>query len=257
MERIKVLVVEDEVVIARSIISMIEKMGYECIGTAMRATKALEIALEKEPDVALLDINLKGEETGIWLANELKEKLNIPYIFLTSLGDKKTIDDAKSTMPYGYLLKPVEAQNIFAAIEVALARFSTENVATKSNAEPVDASLSDSNQSETKPTLLIKDALFVKDEYQYIKIILSDIEYIKSNGNYVEIHGNGKKRVLKETLKSIESKLASDTFFQVHRSYIVNVMKIQSIGSTSIKVNKEEIPIVKEKRDMLLGMLSS
>lgn len=89
MDSIKVLVVEDELVIARSIVSMIEKMGYECVGTAIRATKALEIALEKKPDIALLDINLKGEETGIWLAHELKKKLNIPYVFLTSLGDKK------------------------------------------------------------------------------------------------------------------------------------------------------------------------
>lgn len=161
---------------------------------------------------------------------------------------------AKAAMPYGYLLKPVEAENIFATIEVALSRFSVENTSSK-NAESLVTSKSD--QPAKKPTLLIKDALFLKDEYQYVKIMLSDIEYIKSNGNYVEIHGNGKKKVLKETLKSIESKLPSDTFFQVHRSFIVNVSKIQSIGGASIKINEEEIPIVKEKKDLLLSMLAS
>lgn len=255
MEKVRVLVVEDEVIIAQSIISMIEKMGYECIGTAIRATKGLELAKALKPDIALLDINLKGEETGIWLAGELKRELNIPYVFLTSLGDKKTIEEATSTMPYGYLLKPVAQQSVYAAIETALARFSQENRTPAQKEATLSVSKSFDEREEEKPSLLIKDALFIKDEYQYVKIILSEIDYIKSDGNYIEIHSQGKKKVLKETLKNMETKLPADIFFQTHRSYLVNVEKIESIGGNSIKVNNEELPIVKERRDALLAYL--
>ena len=255
MEKVKVLVVEDEVIIAQSIISMIEKMGYECVGTAIRATKGLELAKTLKPDIALLDINLKGEETGIWLAGELKRELNIPYVFLTSLGDKKTIEEATSTMPYGYLLKPVAQQSVYAAIETALARFSQENRTPAQKEATLSVSKSFEEKEEEKPSMLIKDALFIKDEYQYVKIILSEIDYIKSDGNYIEIHSKGRKKVLKETLKNMEAKLPADIFFQIHRSYLVNVEKIESIGGNSIKVNNEELPIVKERRDALLAYL--
>ena len=255
MEKVRVLVVEDEVIIAQSIISMIEKMGYECVGTAIRATKGLELAKTLKPDIALLDINLKGEETGIWLAGELKRELNIPYVFLTSLGDKKTIEEATSTMPYGYLLKPVAQQSVYAAIETALARFSQENKTPAQKEATLSVSKSFDEKEEEKPSLLIKDALFIKDEYQYVKIILSEIDYIKSDGNYIEIHSQGKKKVLKETLKNMEAKLPTDIFFQTHRSYLVNVEKIESIGGNSIKINNEELPIVKERRDALLAYL--
>ncbi|WP_421978790.1 LytR/AlgR family response regulator transcription factor [Roseivirga seohaensis] len=255
MEKVRVLVVEDEVIIAQSIISMIEKMGYECVGTAIRATKGLELAKRLKPDIALLDINLKGEKTGIWLAGELKKELNIPYVFLTSLGDKKTIEEATSTMPYGYLLKPVAQQSVYAAIETALARFSQENRTPAQKEATLSVSKAHDEKEEEKPSLLIKDALFIKDEYQYVKIILSEIDYIKSDGNYIEIHSQGKKKVLKETLKNMETKLPADIFFQTHRSYLVNVEKIESIGGNSIKVNNEELPIVKERRDALLAYL--
>lgn len=241
MEKVKILVVEDEVITAHAIISMVEKMGYECVGTAIRAAKALEMAKALKPDLALLDITLKGEETGIWLAGELKKELDIPYIFLTSLGDKKSIEEATATMPYGYLLKPLEAQNLYAAIETALARFSHEN--------------NGKNQVEEAPALAIKDALFIKDEYQYVKITLSDIDYIKADGNYIEIHSKGNKKVLKETLKNMETKLPSEDFFQAHRSYLINVHRIESISGNSVKVGATEIPIVKQKRDELLNLL--
>lgn len=258
MEKVKVLVVEDEVIVAQSIISMIEKMGYECVGTAIRAKKALEIALEKKPDIALLDVQLKGEETGIWLAGELKKSLDIPFIFLTSFGDKKTIQEATATVPYGYLLKPVEQQNVYAAIETALAKFSSER-SDNIESENQDYDHEQTEQEETleKPSMVIKDALFIKDEYQYVKITLSDIDFIKSDGNYVELHGNGKKKVIKETLKNIESKLTENIFFQVHRSYVVNIRKIESIGSTSIRVNNADVPIVKQRKDVLLELLNT
>jgi DNA-binding LytR/AlgR family response regulator len=157
-------------------------------------------------------------------------------------------------MPYGYLLKPVQQQNVFAAIETALVRFSSEGKNKKNNDK---ASLEVENSKEAKDSLIIKDVLFIKDEYQYIKILLSEIDFIKSDGNYIAIYSSGKKRVLKETLKNIESKLINNMFFQVHRSFIVNVLKIDSIRSTKLVVGEHEIPIVKSKKDSLLELLNT
>lgn len=245
MEKVKVLVVEDEVVIAHSIISMIEKMGFECVGTAIRAKKGLEIAKEKKPDIALLDINLKGEENGIWLAQELKKSLDIPFIYLTSFGDQKTIEEAATTIPYGYILKPVEQQNIFAAITTALAKFKSEKeTGSGSDTAPIE-----------EPEA-VKNTIFVKDEYQYVKISLSEINYIKSDGNYIEIYGD-KKIVLKESLKNILAKLDASRFLQVHRSYVINIEKIDKIGGALVYINGAEIPLIKDKKDQLLNLFNT
>ena len=256
MEKVKVLVVEDETIIAESIISMIEKMGYEYIGTAIRAKEAFDIAKEKKPDIALLDIHLKGEKTGIWLAEQIKNELDIPYIFMTSFSDRQTIEQAVATLPYGYLVKPLKYHDIFAAIVTALAKFAEEKKSPATENSLDNPSSQSHTNSGDKTSLRIKDILFVKDEYQYVKITLTDIDYIKSDGNYVEIHCGDKMKVIKETLKNIEAKLDAFSFFQVHRSYIVNIRKIERIGGNSLLVNRMEIPIIKQKKDELLQLLN-
>lgn len=258
MEKIKVLIVEDEVIIAESIVRMVEKVGYSCVGRAIRAKKALEMAQELKPDVALLDIHLKGEENGIWLAKELKKCMDIPFIFMTSFGDKKTIEEATSTSPYGYLLKPVEQQNVHAAIETALARYAFEQLGYKPQLEDLNNIQSAPEiEHEQKQPMLMNDALFIKDEYQYLKVLIDEIDFIKADGNYIEVHSNGRKKVFRETLKSIEAKLSPQLFFQIHRSYLVNIKKITTIGSASIQVEKEEIPISRQRKELLLELLNT
>lgn len=243
MEGTRVLIVEDEVIVAQSIVSMVEKMGFESIGTAMRATKALEMARLHKPDIALLDIKLKGEETGIWLAERLKSELNIPFIYLTSHGDKRTVEEATSTTPYGYVLKPVDETSLFVTIKTAMSRFEAEQI-------------EHSEQPKMMEPEVVKESIFVKDEYQYVKISLSDITYIKSDGNYIEIH-DGQKRVLKETLKNILSKLDDSRFIQVHRSYVINIEKIDKIGSAMVFLGGVEIPLSKNKKDDLLKLFNT
>ncbi|UXX79534.1 response regulator transcription factor [Reichenbachiella carrageenanivorans] len=231
----KVLVVAVEVIIARSIVSKIEQMGFECVGTAIGTAEGLEMIKAEKPDIALLDVDLKGDQNGIELADQLKKELNIPTVFLTTQADQKKVSAAK-TMPYGYVPKSASAQDIFKVIQSAIAQFRTE-------------------KTESKRALLVKGSLFVKDEYRFVKLKWADMDYIKSDGNYVEIHGQGNRKVIKETLKNIEMKLPKDTFFKTHRSYLVNIEKIQSIGGTSIRVGEEELPIVKRRRDELLSLL--
>ncbi len=241
MTPLKIAIVEDEMITAESIKDMLEDLGYEVTGIYIRATKALEAILRDKPDLALLDINLKGEETGIWLAEELKMKYNIPYVFLTSYGDKATIEMATETNPYGYLLKPIEKQHLFASIEVAIKKFG------------------ELNAKEELPEFegaVLKDALFIKDEYLLVKVQFQDIHFVKANGNYLEVQTESKKHLIKGTLSSFLEILPRDIFFQSHRSYLLNIEKIEALGGNYVKMGKTDIPITPQNKEELMNQLN-
>ncbi|MEQ9232274.1 MAG: response regulator, partial [Cyclobacteriaceae bacterium] len=101
---LKIMIVEDEMITAESILDMLEDYGYEVTGIHIRAEAALQAIEKEKPDLALLDIHLKGEKTGIWLAEQIRSSHKIPYVFLTSYADKATIEQATETHPFGYLL---------------------------------------------------------------------------------------------------------------------------------------------------------
>ncbi len=234
MDKLKILIVEDEMIIAESVSDMLEDLGYEVMGIAIRAKRALEMIQSNPPDLALFDIRLKGEEDGIWLAGQLKDLPAFPFIFLTSYGDKATIDQAVAASPYGYLLKPVEKQHLYGAIEVALRRF-----AEKSNAE---------GESEG---IVINDCFFVKDDHQYTKVQISDIDYIKSDDNYLEIFCGNKKHLIRSTMKDFQEQLPKRDFVQTHRSYIVNLKKVEGFSAVQVNVSHHSVPVSKSFKDVL------
>ena len=245
MEQIKIYVVEDEIIMAETIIEMLIDLGYEVVGNASTAENGLKEIERHGPDIVLLDINLRGEKDGIWLGNQIKKTMNIPFIYLTSFADKDTILNATKSFPYGYLLKPIEKQNLFAGIEVALKKFSEENsIGVEDNLEE-DASFVNNN------------FLFVKDEYVYKKVSVFEILFVKANGNYIEIFTNEKKHMIKGTLKKFKDNLPESHFFQPHRSYIISLQKIESFGANSVKIQNHEIPIVKTQKDELQSILKT
>lgn len=122
MDKVKILIVEDETIIAMNLKETLRELGYDCCGTApnkCRTIKLLDSGIK--PDLILMDIYLKGPTTGIELADELKETLpNTPIIFLTANSESITIKEASKTSPYGYILKPYKKQALHAAVEIAL-----------------------------------------------------------------------------------------------------------------------------------------
>ena len=127
MTEISVLIVEDEPLIAEDIADSLLKMDYKVAGIAYSSDKALELLYSRQPDIVLLDIHIKGDQSGIDLGHVINDKYNIPFIYLTSFSDKGTVDEAKKTMPYGYVLKPFSEGELFTSLEVALYRFANEN----------------------------------------------------------------------------------------------------------------------------------
>lgn len=120
--RPKVVIVEDEVIVATQLRKRLETMGYTVPAIASSGRQALRTIAEVGPDVILMDIVLKGKMTGIEVAERTRAQFHIPVIFLTAYGDSETISQAKQTTPFGYLLKPFDSDTLRATIEIALYR---------------------------------------------------------------------------------------------------------------------------------------
>ena len=121
MAAVKVLIVEDEMIVARDLQGNLERMGYEVAGIAVSGRMAVKLATRTRPDVVLMDIGLKGEMDGIEAAEEIGGMLDVPVIFLTAHSDKHTFIRAKKTRPSGYIVKPFDAQKLQETIEATLA----------------------------------------------------------------------------------------------------------------------------------------
>ncbi|QIR39530.1 response regulator [Tolypothrix sp. PCC 7910] len=126
MVHVRVLIVEDEVIVARTIASQLSQLGYIVTGTASSGNVAIAKALETKPDIVLMDIILKGEMDGIAASSYIREQLDIPVIFLTAYGDANTLERAKITQPFGYIVKPFTIKDLQIAIEIALLKYQLE-----------------------------------------------------------------------------------------------------------------------------------
>ncbi|MBC7363719.1 MAG: HD domain-containing protein [Candidatus Aminicenantes bacterium] len=120
MRRARILIVEDENLVARDLYNMVRTMGYEVTAIAQNADEALKSVKEKKPDLALMDIVLKGNVDGISVASVLWEEYGIPVVYITSFADDLTFERAKLTEPFGYLIKPFEERELELTIETAL-----------------------------------------------------------------------------------------------------------------------------------------
>jgi PAS domain S-box-containing protein len=125
-EKIRILIVEDEAIVAEDLELAVTNIGYEVVGRAVSADAAVDKAVNLKPDLVLMDIVLRGEKNGIDASREIKEMVDIPVIFLTAYSDVGLIDKAKSTEPYAYLVKPFQERQLLASIETAIHKSGVE-----------------------------------------------------------------------------------------------------------------------------------
>ena len=126
MNTIKILVVEDEVIVAQDIAGRLKKMGYQVTATVASGEEAIEKASENKPDLVLMDIVLKGDMDGVTAAGKIQTKINVPTVFLTAYADETTLERAKITNPFGYIVKPFQQKELQVVIEIALLRHEIE-----------------------------------------------------------------------------------------------------------------------------------
>ncbi|MEA1984523.1 MAG: response regulator [Euryarchaeota archaeon] len=126
MKDTTILVVEDEAIVAMSIKKALEKDGYSVSSIATSGEEAIKKADLLYPDLVLMDILLKGDMDGIEAAGTIREKFDIPIIYLTAHTDEETLERAKATQPYGYISKPFKEEDLRANIEIALHKHENE-----------------------------------------------------------------------------------------------------------------------------------
>lgn len=141
----RLLVVEDEVLVARDIQARLQRMGYEVVGTVARGEDAVSTALAESPDLILMDINLKGEMDGIEAATQINEVRSVPVIYCTAYSNDEVLERAKITSPFGYVLKPFDNRELEINIEIALFKHQVEQdlAKTKQNLDATLANVSD------------------------------------------------------------------------------------------------------------------
>jgi len=126
MNPIKILVVEDEVIVAEDIGFRLKKLGYIVTATVASGEEAIEKVAENRPDLVLMDIVLKGNMDGVTAAEKIRNRVDIPIVFLTAYADDQTLQRAKLTNPFGYIIKPFQQNDLRVAIEIALHRHEIE-----------------------------------------------------------------------------------------------------------------------------------
>lgn len=118
----KVLIVEDESIVALDLSRRLTRLGYPVAGMAPSGKRALDLVAKTQPDIILMDIHIKGDQDGIEVANQINQLYHIPIIFLTAYSEDTTLARARETKPYGYILKPFSERELHVAIQIALER---------------------------------------------------------------------------------------------------------------------------------------
>lgn len=227
----KILIVEDEPIIADDIAMILERNGYEITEIVDNSLDAIDHLEKHQSDIALLDINIEGERDGIWLAGQINKHFQIPFLFLTSYYDENTLKRVQSTDPSGYIVKPFDEGDLAANIGLALLK-------------------SKVNEPESEA-----EKFFVRDKGELKAIHADEIIYAESDNNYTNIYTTERKFVVTHTLKSVEEKLQGKGFLRSHKSYLVNFKKVTSISEGYLFFEKIKIPIGRSYRDTLLKNL--
>lgn len=220
-----IFIIEDESLFSDMLQEIVEEMGHTVCGIADSAEEALKVFENTSPQLALIDINLKGEMNGLELGKWLKRLKDITIIYITSHTEQEYFDKAKKLSSFAFLQKPIDKVMLERTIDLA-SNFSAEK---------------NIKVSSTKD-----DFLILKQKSKYIKINQQEIDFIEADDKYCSIYlDNGSTLLDRNTLKNISLKLNDDFFAQSHRSFLVNLNKIKEINTQdfTLTINNNQIPM--------------
>lgn len=242
MSKIKILVVEDESIVAKDIQNTLIRLGYDVPATASNAVSAYQKLEEHKPDLVFLDIKLKGDIDGIQIAEKIKNSYDIPVIFLTSFVDKATLDRAKVTEPYGYIVKPFNESDLQTTVEMALYKFEKDQE-TKYNKERYENALLNLDEA-----IMILDinfgVTFLNPKAENIAGYGSETASGKDLFSIVKIENESHEAYTKPTLID---KISSDKVCEL-KNATVTFSRDQSVMKSDITLSP-----VRDEKDVLIG----
>lgn len=202
----RILIVEDEILIANLLKQIILDHGYECAGIAISYNKAVKFLIKYDIDAVLLDVNLYGDKSGVQIGKLLKYEYKIPFIYLTSHTDAETISEIMLTGPVAYLVKPIQNAALTTTLDLLFAN----------------------GIQHTNNLFDLKDGTTV------YRIDLTKLQYIKSDGNYLEVHLSPEKKVIRSSISKIIETLPLSTLFQINRRIAINPKFISEIKGSQL-----------------------
>ncbi len=250
MQQLKVLIIEDDEIIAQDIKELLMDWQYMVIGNATNAIDGLALFQDKKPDIALVDVQLNGKADGIDLVEQFNQLGRIPVIFLTGSSDSQTVERAKKALPSAYLLKPFDERNLHISLELAISNFygnQEKNVVANKSSEiklTADSFLRNGN------------TLFIKQNYRFVKISLDDIIYVEADGNYSKIVLKHQKILVRLSLNAVLERLEEEILTRVNRSFAINIKWIEEFNDSEIIVNGKEISLTSAYKDMFIKKFS-
>jgi len=215
-----ILILEDEALIGDQLRRLLNRIGYEKIELATTVEEAEQIIETKSPDVAFLDILISGSPGGFTVAKLCGER-EIPFIFLTSYEDKKTIDTAAKLQPAAYLIKPFAIGEITATMQVVI-------------------------ETQLKPS-----SMAIKDGLKSIRVSPREIVWLEVHTPYVKLHFESRIITIRSSLQDLLDELPSNMFVRVHRSYAVNREKIKHMTRTEVHIGDKRLSISRKYKDQI------
>jgi DNA-binding LytR/AlgR family response regulator len=241
----RILIVEDEALIADHLAACLTAEGYAVDAILDSAEDALAHLQTARPDLALLDIQLAGTLDGVDLAMAILGGSQIPVVFLTSNTDPRTLARVQLSRPAGFIVKPFQPADLRPAIELAL-------YAHKSRQQVSHSQTHSHSHSQTPSPATPEDAFYIKDKHEHHRVRYADILCAEALDNYTRIHLPGKRYIVSQTLKAVEEKLQGHGFFRIHRTWLVQVSQISCIRPTEVVVGELTLPTSAGARSELL-----
>ncbi len=214
MKAIRILIVEDEKLIAKKLSDDLEKLGIQTIDILARGEDAIDLVKQNVSiDLIIMDIELQGKLNGIQTIQKIHEIQSIPVIILSSKISRNYIEDASNVSIYAFLPKPFNALTIKVSIEMALNLFKKE----------VDTHLRFQGNVKIAP----KDKIFIKDKRQYFKVHKEDIMYVKADkNNCLLFTTDDDKYMFTMSMLKFQDKYHYLSLFKIHKSYLINMDKV-------------------------------
>lgn len=220
--KIKVLIVEDNPITSQDLKEIIVGNGMEVTGIAKNAKEAEACMSLAEPDILLVDINLKDGDDGIDFVSAM-DPHKIPVIYLTANSDKQTVERALKTNPSTFLTKPYDDRDVVIALELAF-------------------------QNHCQTTLKSEDEerisfIFLKSVNRFEKVFIEDILYLQAEGSYTKFITDKKEYTLSCNLYQTNQRINHTAFLRIHRSFIVNIDNVTGLDNDSIFLGNKNLPI--------------
>ena len=256
---IKVLVIEADPIQSQGLSVGLQQHGYTIAGIAGQAEEAVRFFKENDADIILINIHIPGDKDGIDTVLELMKIKRVPVIYLIAFADAATIGRIKQTYPVSFLIKPYNSSDISMAIEMAMHNFITsgqQDIVTEV-APPVPAAAGTNGHDVIDKEVILRQGnyIFIKRNFLFVKIYLSEILYLEADGNYVHIVMKDKKFTVRLSLVQVIQMINYSRFARINRSSVVNVDAIQSFNKEQVGIAQYEIPIGKSYKESFFRQL--